>query len=235
MDENKQIVSAPYVSYKTFSNFVAGLKITMPGRIDRSVMHTLSGAAQSHLKHALQVMGLMSDQGIPTELFKKLAASEGANRQACLAEALRNGYPFLFSDSIDLSSATGQQLLDQFKDVNLKGDTVRKSVSFFLAAAKDADIKLSPYFKRIQSPTTKRGANNGAAAVSSENGGAQGGGSTPSPNSRNTGKKKPSDPPAGDGWAGLLLQKFPEFNPEWPDEVKSKWFDAFDKLMERRG
>ena len=32
-------------------------------------------------------------------------------------------------------------------------------------------------------------------------------------------------------WPELLLAKFPDFNPEWPDEVKAKWFDAFEKLM----
>jgi hypothetical protein len=36
-------------------------------------------------------------------------------------------------------------------------------------------------------------------------------------------------------WADLLLAKFPEFDPAWPDEVKLKWFDAFDRLMKGRG
>ncbi len=33
----------------------------------------------------------------------------------------------------------------------------------------------------------------------------------------------------------MLLSKFPEFDPTWPDEVKLKWFDAFDRLMKGRG
>jgi len=28
-----------------------------------------------------------------------------------------------------------------------------------------------------------------------------------------------------------LLTKFPTFDPAWPDEVKLKWFEAFDKLL----
>jgi hypothetical protein len=30
-----------------------------------------------------------------------------------------------------------------------------------------------------------------------------------------------------------LLAKFPTLDPAWPDDVKSKWFDAFQQLMER--
>lgn len=36
-------------------------------------------------------------------------------------------------------------------------------------------------------------------------------------------------------WAELLLAKFPEFDPAWTDDVKLKWFDAFDRLMKGRG
>jgi len=31
-----------------------------------------------------------------------------------------------------------------------------------------------------------------------------------------------------------LLSKFPTFDPAWPDDVKSKWFNAFDKLMKTK-
>ncbi len=29
----------------------------------------------------------------------------------------------------------------------------------------------------------------------------------------------------------MLLAKFPTFNPEWPQEIQTKWFDGFDKLF----
>jgi hypothetical protein len=38
-----------------------------------------------------------------------------------------------------------------------------------------------------------------------------------------------------DEWAERLLSKFPEFDPGWADDVKLKWFDAFDRLMKGRG
>jgi hypothetical protein len=28
-----------------------------------------------------------------------------------------------------------------------------------------------------------------------------------------------------------LLGKFPSFDPGWPDDIKKKWFEGFDRLM----
>jgi hypothetical protein len=39
----------------------------------------------------------------------------------------------------------------------------------------------------------------------------------------------------GNGLDKLLLDKFPGFDPAWPDEVKLKWFAAFDELLKRTG
>jgi len=34
-------------------------------------------------------------------------------------------------------------------------------------------------------------------------------------------------------WDKMLLTKFPTFDPDWSDDVKLKWFTAFDELMRR--
>jgi hypothetical protein len=31
----------------------------------------------------------------------------------------------------------------------------------------------------------------------------------------------------------MLLSKFPNFDPSWNDEIKMKWFAAFDELLKR--
>ena len=33
-------------------------------------------------------------------------------------------------------------------------------------------------------------------------------------------------------WHSALLAKFPAFDPSWPDNVKAKWFETFEKLRE---
>jgi hypothetical protein len=152
--------SPPYVAYRTFKNFLDSLRQAMPSRIDRSVMHTMSGAAQSHIMAALKSMDLISKQGIPTETFRQLAQSDGEDRKRLLATVLRVGFPFLFDDSIDLATATGKQLLEKFEHTPLSGNTERRAVAFFLAAGKDAGLPLSPFFAKIQSrsgtPANKR-------------------------------------------------------------------------------
>lgn len=36
---------------------------------------------------------------------------------------------------------------------------------------------------------------------------------------------------AANPWAEALLAKFPQFDPSWNDEIKLKWFDAFDRFV----
>jgi hypothetical protein len=50
-----------------------------------------------------------------------------------------------------------------------------------------------------------------------------------------TATQQNANSPSVNAWAEQLLSKFPEFDPTWPDEVKMKWFDAFDRLMKGRG
>jgi hypothetical protein len=34
-------------------------------------------------------------------------------------------------------------------------------------------------------------------------------------------------------WNAMLLEKFPAFDPGWNDDLKMKWFSAFDELLKR--
>jgi len=31
--------------------------------------------------------------------------------------------------------------------------------------------------------------------------------------------------------ASQLLEKFPTFDPTWPDEIKAKWFEGYERLL----
>ena len=212
----------PYVPYKTFRNFIDSLRQGMPGRIDRSLMGTLAGGTQAQLLSALRYLGLITEHGTPTERLTRLVHSEGSERQAALRDALTSAYPSLFDseDHFKLETATAHQFEEQFKRLNIRGDTVRKAQAFFIAAAKDADVPLSRY-------VSGRGPGRPASKA-------------PRPRVVNAGRTSrkpdetpPSNPPAPQAptWAQLLLSKFPSFDPAWSPEVQSKWFDAFDRLM----
>jgi hypothetical protein len=134
--------------------------------------------------------------------------------------------------------------LDQFSNVGLRGDSIRRSIAFFLAAAKDAGIKLSPYFDKIQSRSgapKRNGSSDTETPSAEESNPEQPKGWTPRRQSKQQEQKQPPSPPRRQlsdvdvKWAEQLLLKFPEFDPAWADDVKVKWFDAFDRLMKGHG
>lgn len=145
----------PYVSYRTFLNFVASQRQGMPGRIDRTLMSNLSGAIQSQLFGTLRYLNLINQQDIPQTIFEKLAKAEGAEQQEVLREVLQSSYPFLFdTEGFNLANATPGQFEEQFRKAGASGDTIRKCTAFFLAAAKDAEIPISPRITSASRPRT---------------------------------------------------------------------------------
>src|ERR1035437_6107578 len=211
----------PYLSYKTFSGFIQGLKVGIPTRIDRSVLNTMSGAVQGHLMSALRYLGLVSPHAVTTDKLSSLVNSEGTERERVLSGILREGYPFLFAEPpFDLQRATTGQLEEAFRKVGASGETIRKCVAFFLAAAKASGIPVSPYIKTsgiTRSPSNK--SKKAASAINASD-------LSPQPD----GFLASTVPPLA-SWSQMLLAKFPSFDPAWPDEVKAKWFESFERLM----
>jgi hypothetical protein len=219
----------PYVSYKTFDNFLNGLKAGVPSHVDKSVIRNLSGGVQSQLLNALRYLGLIDERNRTQESLTRLASSEGPEREHILAEILQSSYPFLFDDTFDLGSATAMQYYDRFRDAGANGETIRKCAVFVVAAAKDAGLKVSPYIDRSAStrtdqpkpirPRTQQSAQKNGRGRSVRVS------PTPSPASISAVEATSLS------WEQMLLSKFPSFDPTWPDDVKAKWFDAFDRLM----
>jgi hypothetical protein len=141
----------PYISYRTFRNFLEELKARgVPSRIDRSVMSHKSGTVQSQLLLSLDYLGLLKSSGHPTEKMKKLLESEGTDRKAVLREIIETAYGFVFAHGFGLKTATSHQAEELFQKTGASGETVRRCLSFFLAAAKDSGIPVSPYIKPHQ-------------------------------------------------------------------------------------
>ncbi len=219
-DEGKGLLP-PYLPYTTLDTFFTTVGIALPSRIDRSVLPNMSGTMQGQLLSALTYLGLINGEGIPTDRLKTYVRSTGEERQRLLKDMIVSSYPFLY-ENFDLKRATMSQLSERFSDIGTSGSTTRKCITFFLKAATDAGIELSPHFG-----SKKR---SGRIGVSK--------------NKRKTAREKVSiptpdgEPPGARGNGGdlsidkLLLSKFPEFDPSWSDEVKSKWFDGFSRLMD---
>lgn len=163
----------PYVAFKTFSTFIDRLR-PMPGRIDRSVMQGMSGATQSQLSAALKYLGLVGPGNVPTQLLCELSSAAGKpERAAVLGAMLKTAYPFLYQTGFDLRVATSAQLNERFRETRATGGTLTRCVAFFLAAAKAADLPLSPHIKPSRAATAagaRRGGNVRSRRAARENG-----------------------------------------------------------------
>jgi hypothetical protein len=206
----------PYLSFSTFTSFLDALRVSgVPTRVDRSIMASKSGSTQVLLLSAIRYLGLASDNGIPTPDLERLVQSEGRQQQEVWHRILMRAYPTLFK--LDLQRATTQQLAEALSREGLSSqDTIRKSLNFFSLAAKKAGIKLSPHIKpyaglRQTGRRARTTVEEQKEAIS-----------RPS-------SLLASDRNGSTEWE-MLLSKFPDFDPSWPDDLRKNWLDGFERL-----
>ena len=68
-------------------------------------------------------------------------------RQNVLKEIVTSSYGFLFNNNIDITDASSSQVEELFQRTGSSGETLRRSISFFLSLAREAGIPVSPYIK----------------------------------------------------------------------------------------
>lgn len=152
-DEGRGGFKPPYLPFATFWNFVAELAAhPLPPAIDRSLMGSKSGSDQVNLMATLRTFGMIDDDRQVQPAFVEFAAMDEDTRKQHLRVLVEKYY----ADALSVSSRNGteQQLHECFRDVyGVDGaDTRRKAVTFFLHAARRAEIPLSPHF-----PSTRPG------------------------------------------------------------------------------
>jgi len=222
-DKNRKR-SPPYVSYRTFRNFVDELQQGIPARIDRSYWgNRLSGSTGTQLMAALRFLSLIDASGIPTGRLRSLVSAKGAQRTELLRQIASEGFGFLLQDPFDPQTATYAQLEEVFhRTFDLTGDVNRKCIKFFVSLASEAEIPLSPFItKRLRST---RSSPRTRAIIKR---------TTLRTNRNLIVPQNLEEIPDRMSWDKMLLTKFPSFDPNWSDEVKLKWFEAFSELMKR--
>ncbi len=225
VDERSQKHLPLYVSYRTFRNFIDGLQQgPMPARIDRSYWgDRLSGSTGTQLIGALRFLGLIDVNGFPTSRLRTLVSSRGENRQNILKETVNEAFGFIMRGSFDPQTATYAQLQETFHNTfQLTSDVSRKCIKFFVALANDAGMPLSPFItKRLRTEHVSTGTKIIPKKIGIRT------------------KFSPTVPqefqpvPQANSWVEIVLGKFPTFDPTWNDEIKIKWFNAFDELLKR--
>lgn len=215
--KEQKSLTPPYVPYRSFANSLNKLSERgLPGRIDSSVFSGQSGSTIAALLAAYKYLGLMHESGAPSEMLKSLVAVEEGDRGPLIKELLETRYTFLRHPDIDLNNATAQQIESAFREQGIGGSTITKAVSFFLAAVSAAGVAVSKHIKapppkRNGAPRTKRSKTRGLPDVETP--------AAPLPPQRPV-----------QSAAELLLAKFPDFDPSWPEDIKAKWFESFSSL-----
>ncbi|UVK41854.1 DUF5343 domain-containing protein [Mesorhizobium sp. AR07] len=139
----------PYVSFKSFVTLLEDFKASgVPPRIDRSVLRRFSGGLGSQLLVALRSLGLMDENGNPIDDLEILVNSYGSTDfPVALRRTLDTSYPFL--KRVDLKTATPSMFAEAFQSgTNAKEDVLRKCRTFYLHAAKAADIVIGPRLEK---------------------------------------------------------------------------------------
>lgn len=223
----KKKAAPPYVAYRTLSNFLDRFKQGIPGRIDRGLMASMSGAAQSQVTTALRFLKMITEHGHPTELLKRYVSGQEADRKAALMEMLEESYPFVFAGGFDIGTATGSQLRESFaENTSATGETLQRCIAFFKDAAADADIVVSPYITQKQGRAS--GPRKRAAAPRREEKVIE---RTPS--------QTPATPPAGKpavpAQASMLLwglfERLPKPGTVWPLYERERWVQTLNNVL----
>jgi len=203
------------MGWSTWNRLIEGLKVFLPPRLDRSYFDSLgfSGSQYSQALRALSFLGLMTKAKRPTERLRLLVAAGDDERQQVLREILENAYRPFF-DNPGPEKATVGALEDYMRSTGAKG-VVDKCVTFFLSAAKEAQIPLSPQLAGESGRRIGRGLKaprKAKSRTSSKAGLAEG---------------------VSAGLAQSLVGKFAGFDPNWSDDLCQRWFEAFQELLQR--
>jgi hypothetical protein len=222
-DRNKKR-SPPYVSYRSFLTLLEELQRGIPARLDRSYWgDKFSGSTGTQLMSALRFLNLVDSNGVPTSQLKELVGARGAIKAGILKKTCQESFSFLLSNTFEPDKATYAQLEEVFKEVyQVDRDVARKCIKFFTEIAGEAGITLSTFI-------TKKSRTSRSVQI-------------PDKLPKRTGIRTNQNVvvpqqieviPHSMSWKELLLTKFPNFDPTWPNDVQLKWFEAFDELLKR--
>ena len=167
----------------------------------------MSGAIKSQIIGALRFFGMMDPAGQNTERLTKMARAEESEFKKALHEALTASYSSLFGD-LDVTKATPREIRVKFEKSGATGETLRKCIAFFLAAAEDASLQVPPHIRPYA--------------------GSRGLARQPRPPRR----QAPFDYTTVANASDWLKNKLPDFDPTWPVEMKSKWLDEYSRIRE---
>lgn len=228
-------VTPAYASWKTTRGLIEDLhKTAIPPKVDRTVMKKMSGSAQSQVRVALRFLGLTTDDDDITDRMKRLVKAFGTEEwKDELRKVVEDAYAPILG-AVPVENGTAQQLHDAFRQrTDVSGSSFRKAVRFFLNAARESGMKVSPHFVAPSAPSRARTKGTKGKPNKPED--------RPPPADKTEGdadreaaRNGDSPPGTEDPFWSQVLQKLPEFDPEWEAEAQTAFFDALRTVVQMK-
>ena len=151
----------PYVSFSTFRTLRDWLGDEgVPLRFDRSFWEgKFSGSTGTQLVAALRFLGLL-DQDMPRPSMERVAQATTDEWRELLAQLLVDAYAAVPFE--ELARATPAMVREWFRAYPIDGHTLRKAISFFVSAAKEADVPMSNAVRKMARGRSSRQTGSGA-------------------------------------------------------------------------
>src|SRR5262249_19519153 len=130
----------------------------IPPRIHRTLWRQ-SGLIQGQLMGAYRFFGLIDEDDKPTAALEKFMKAPIELRPTVMSEMLKASYPEIMGH--DLTTTTIPILHELIEKYNVGGATKKKAVTFFLQAAKYANVPLSNFIQTRSSGPRRRRVRNG--------------------------------------------------------------------------
>lgn len=165
-----------YGSFKTFTTFFDARREDPHDTdvVDRSLMTSFSGSSQNELIAGLKFLKMIDDKSAPLPVYEKYVRATKDERKTLLAQLLRDAYPFVFNaPPFNIERATTHTTAEVFRGQGINGSTLSRAIAFFLAAAKEAGIKVGTTIKApplVKSPKPKKEAKQGSTAPEGDDG-----------------------------------------------------------------
>lgn len=147
--------TAPYLPFKTFLNSLDTFSQGLPNWLDRTIWKSQSGVTQGLIMNTYRFLGLVDESDCATEALQEMVAHP-EQRSSVLRGLLERTYGYQFG--LDFTTTTPKLLEDMFVDCYaVTGATKQKAITFFLKAARFANITLSPFLLgQIRNTSSRR-------------------------------------------------------------------------------
>jgi len=146
--ELKASRNPPYIPWKTFENYIGGLKgSTVPHTLDGSIKPKgMAGGMWRQLLSAIRFLGLTKEGNVVDDSLESLVASHGTDQWGqAVKETILPAYDDIVGD-LPLDNATPGQLNKCFVDRSgANGQVLDKCVRFYLHALKHSGTKYSSH------------------------------------------------------------------------------------------